>query len=462
MSRQLMGSADAAWLHMDRPTNLMVVNGLLWFDEPLDHERAADTIRERLVERFPRFRQRVVEPRLGVGVPYWEDHEAFDLDLHLHHLALPAPGDRQALQRLAGELVVAPLDPSRPLWDMYIVDGYGSGSALIARMHHCIADGIALARVLLSLTDEQPGADLAAPEHRSGRGIVGRVTAPVATAAHLAGAALHQGLELVTHPRSELSGRVGDAVANGRALQKLLLTPPDTHTLLKGEPGVARRLAWSDDISLDEVKRLGHATGTTVNDVLVTSMAGALRGYLMRRDGLVDEIRVMVPFNLRPLDQPLPRELGNRFGLVELDLPVGIASRRERLAEVHRRMDEIKHSPEGAVSYGVLGLIGLTPPAVERRVVNVLSNVDTAVMTNVPGPRRPVYFADTQVAGVLAWVPTGGRIGIGISIFSYNGTVTVGLQAAASLVPDPDAIIKSFGSELKALERLKPGPPAPP
>jgi Protein of unknown function (DUF1298). len=119
-------------------------------------------------------------------------------------------------------------------------------------------------------------------------------------------------------------------------------------------------------------------------------------------------------------------------------------------------MDAIKHSPEGAVSYGVLGVIGLTPRAVERRVIDALSNVGTAVMTNVPGPRRPVYFADTKVAGVLAWVPTGGSIGIGISIFSYDGTVTVGLQAAASLVGDPDTIIEGFDKELTALERLEP------
>ncbi|MGZ6255891.1 MAG: wax ester/triacylglycerol synthase family O-acyltransferase [Candidatus Limnocylindria bacterium] len=456
-----MASADAAWLHMDQPTNLMVVNGVLWFDEPLDLERLRATIRERLVERFPRFRQRVVEPRLGVGVPAWEDHEDFDLDLHLHHLALPEPGDRAALERLASELVVAPLDPTRPLWDMYLVDGYGSGSALIARMHHCIADGIALARVLLSLTDEDLDAGLApTAEAGESRGIVSRLTAPAAGAAQLAGAAWHEGLELVTHPRAKVSARVTDAAASGQALAKLLLTPPDTHTTLKGRPGVRRRLAWSDDVSLDEVKRLGHATGTTVNDVLVTAMAGALRHYLMRHNSLVDEIRVMVPFNLRPLDQPLPRELGNRFGLVELDLPVGIGNRRERLAEVHRRMNEIKHSPEGVVSYGILGAVGRTPRAVERRLVGALSRVETAVLTNVPGPRQPVYLAGTRVVGVLAWVPTGGSIGIGISIFSYDGRVIVGLQTAASLVPDPDAIVRAFLAELRALERLKTPAPA--
>ena len=456
-----MASADAAWLHMDRPTNLMVVNGVLWFDEPLDHERLRETIRERLVERFPRFRQRVAEPRLGLGAPAWEDHEDFDLDVHLHHLALPAPGDRRALEELASELVVAPLDASRPLWDMYIVDGYGSGSALIARMHHCIADGIALAGVLLSLTDEKPGGHLAPPEEVAGdRGMVSRVTAPAVAAAHLAGSALHEGLELVAHPRAEISARAGDAAASARALAKLLLTSPDTDTTLKGRPGVRRRLAWSDGISLDEVKRLGHATGTTVNDVLVTAMAGGLRHYLMRHDSLVDEIRVTVPFNLRPPDRPLPRELGNRFGLVELDLPVGIASRRERLAEVHRRMGEIKHSPEGIVSYGLLGVVGRTPPAVERRIVDALSRVGTAVLTNVPGPRQPVYLAGTRVAGVLAWVPTGGSIGIGISIFSYDGRITVGLQTADSLVPDPEAIVRAFRSELRALERLEPQPTA--
>ena len=452
MSAHRMSNADAAWLHMDRPTNLMVVNALLWFDEPLDLDRARAVVRERLVERFPRFRQRVAEPRLGIGVPSWEDDPSFDLDLHIHRVALPAPGDKAALQELVAGLMVVPLDRSKPLWDMYVIDDYGEGTAVLTRMHHCIADGIALARVLLSLTDAQPDAGLAprVPE-RTG----GPLSAMTGPALHAAGAALHESVELVAHPRPEMSRLLGRAVADGRALAKLLFTGADAPSALRGRLGVARRVAWTEPVSLADVKAVGHATGTTVNDLLLTAMTGALHRYLDDRDSVVEEIRAMVPFNLRPLDEPLPRDLGNRFGLVYLPLPVGIADPGERLREVHRRMDEIKHSPEGQLSYAILGLIGTTPVPVEQRLIEVFTPKTTAVMTNVPGPCEPVYFAGSRVAGVLGWVPAGGEIGMGVSIFSYAGEVTIGLQVDAGLVPDPETIVDAIGEELAALSKLR-------
>ena len=164
-----------------------------------------------------------------------------------------------------------------------------------------------------------------------------------------------------------------------------------------------------------------------------------------------------MPFNLRPLAEPLPRELGNRFGLVYLPLPVGIEDPAERLAEVHRRMDTIKHSPQGAISYGILGAIGRTPPQVEQRLVDVFSAKATAVLTNVPGPAQPVWFAGAKVAGVIAWVPTAGTASMGLSIFSYAGGVTVGFQVDARLVPDPDRIVDYFEHEMATLGAL-PGP----
>lgn len=452
MSSQRMSNADAAWLHMDRPTNLMVVNGVLWFDEPLDLDRVREVVRERLVERFPRFRQRVVEPRLGVGVPSWKDDADFDLDLHVHRLALPAPGDDAALQQLIGDLMVVPLDRSKPLWHMYVIEGYGAGSAILTRMHHCIADGIALTRVLLSLTDEQPEPGLvAARDEARGQGRADALVAPVRAGAHIAEAALHEGFELAAHPRAELPGLLGRVAANGQALAKLLLTGPDARTVFKGKLGVARRVSWTARIELDDVKTIGHATGTTVNDVLLAAVSGALHRYMAAHGDDVDEIRAMVPFNLRPLDQPLPRELGNRFGLVYLTLPVGVATPAERLAEVHRRMDGIKHSPEGVLSYAILGVLGSTPVPVEKRLIDVFAPKTTAVMTNVPGPRQPIYFAGSKVAGVLGWVPASGSIGMGVSIFSYDGGVTIGLQVDPRLVPDPGTIIASIGEELAAL-----------
>ncbi len=162
-------SADAAWLHMDRPSNLMVINSVLLFDEPVDWNRVREIIQRRLVDVYPRFRQRAVESRLPLRPPKWEDDPDFAIEHHLHHLALPAPGDDAALQDFVGDLMTMPLDRSRPLWHTYMIDGYGAGAAMICRMHHCIADGIALARVMLSLTDAAPDGGIAPPDGRNGR-----------------------------------------------------------------------------------------------------------------------------------------------------------------------------------------------------------------------------------------------------------------------------------------------------
>jgi diacylglycerol O-acyltransferase / wax synthase len=343
--------------------------------------------------------------------------------------------------------MVAPLDRSKPLWDMYLIEGYGEGTAIVSRMHHCIADGIALTRVLLSLTDEQPDAGVATDERpANGHGSLGAV-------AHFADAALHEGLTVAAHPRSALPGLVDRAITDVRTLGKLLLTGNDAKTVFKGDLGVARRVAWTERIALDEVKAIGHATGTTVNDVLLAAVSGALHRYLAEHGDTATEIRAMVPFNLRPLDQPLPRELGNRFGLVYLTLPVGEAAPAERLADVHQRMDRIKHTPEGLLSYAILGIIGTTPVQVERRLIDVFAPKTTAVMTNVPGPRRPIYFAGTRVGGILGWVPASGSIGMGVCIFSYDGGVTIGLQVDPRLVPDPETIVAAIGEELAALQQ---------
>ena len=458
-----MSAADTAWLHMDRPSNLMVITGALWFDEAVDWDRLREVISSRLVDRFPRFRQRVVESRLPLRGPHWEDDPNFDLDLHLHRAALPAPGDRAALEDFLSDVIGQPLDRSRPLWSWYFVDGYGPGSAIVTRMHHCIADGIALARVLLSLTDSSPEAGIEpdeAPETAPRGGLsdaVGDVLRPARRAASLsstiAGAVAHEAIEVARDP-SELVDLAAAVSVDAKAIAKTLVPGPDSPTVFKGQLGVPERVAWSDPIPLADVKSVGHDHGATVNDVLVAAVAGALRTYLVARDSLVDELHAFVPFNLRPLDQPLPRRLGNRFGLVRLAVPVGIEDARERLEEVHRRMAEIKGSPEGAVSYGVLGAIGTTPAAIEQRLLELFSAAGSAVMTNVPGPREPVYLAGTPVRGVLVWAPTSGSVSMSVSIFSYNGEVTVGVMSDRGLVPEPAEIVAAFAQEVEGMVEL--------
>jgi diacylglycerol O-acyltransferase / wax synthase len=454
MTRRQMASPDAAWLHMDRPTNLMVITSVMWFDEPLDAERLREVYRTRLLEPYERFRQRVVESHVPFRTPHWEDDPDFDLERHIHWRTLPPPAGEAELSALVGELMSTPLDRSKPLWDVYVIDGYRGGSALVSRIHHCIADGIALARVMLSITDEQPDAGIESAAGNGHRGPVQEIVHQAQSAAAAAGALAHEGFELAVHPRAEVSHVAGEAARDGRALAKILLTPNDADTVLKGEMSVPRRAAWSRELDLAEIKAIGHASGTTVNDVLVTALTGSLRGYLRHRDSLVDQVRAFVPFNLRPLDQPLPSTLGNAFGLVFLTLPVGIASTRERLRSVKVEMDAIKHSAEGTVAYGILGLMGLTPPEVEKVAIDVFAAKASMVVTNVPGPQRPLFVGGSRLRGVLVWAPMSGSVAMSVSILSYDGRVTVGVMSDAGLVPDPERIVGGVERELRKLRRL--------
>jgi diacylglycerol O-acyltransferase / wax synthase len=450
-------SADAAWLHMDSPANPMVVNAVIWFDEPIDLSRARDILRTRLVDEFPRFRQRVSE-RLG-RPPRFEGDPEFDVDQHLHRLALPAPGDRAALQELVSDLITPPLDPTRPLWHVYLIEGFGEGCALLFRIHHCIADGIALARVMLSLTDAQPDVAIAPPPPAPTRGVGGRLSALTGPATgamtagrRMAGAVAHEGIETVLHPRhaAHLAATAGRDTGT---LAKLLTALPDTRSPLRGTLHGSRRVAWSTPFPLDRVKRAGRRSGATINDVLVAALTGALHTYLRGRDSSIDELHIMVPFNLRPLDKPLPRDLGNDFGLILLALPVGLTDSGERLREVKMRMDAIKDSHEGPIAYGMLSAIGLTPPAVEDRLISFFSSKATAVVTNVPGPREQVYFAGRPVQGVLVWAPCSGSMGMTVSIFSYQGEVTAGFMADTGLMADPQPLVVAFDAELRRLCR---------
>jgi diacylglycerol O-acyltransferase / wax synthase len=455
MARERMSHADAAWLHMDRPHNLMVINSVMWFDEPVPFDTVREITRERLVERYPRFRQRVVEGPLPLGgAPEWEDDPDFDLDHHVRRRRLAAPGDKAALQRYVAEQMSVPLDRARPLWTVEVLDGYQGGSAVVTRMHHCIADGIALSRVLLEMTDEFSGVAFAAAEEPAPRRVVDLVTRPAAVAGDL----LHEGLETLLHP-SRLVALGNAAAADLTALGKLLLLPPDHRGVLHAPNAVPKTAAWSDPLPLAEVKAIGRITGTTVNDVVLAALSGAFRRYVEAHGGQPRDVRVIVPYNLRPLDQPLPRTLGNMFGLVFLSLPVGTEDPQLRLVEMHRRMDAIKHSAEGPVSFGVLGVTGATPHSLESLIVDVFTAKGSAVVTNVPGPPEPVRYGGTPIRGVVSWVPRAGNIGTGVSIFSYCGEVTVGFSTDAGLVPEPQDLVDALVDEL-ALLREAVGAPA--
>jgi WS/DGAT/MGAT family acyltransferase len=452
-----MSNVDTAWLHMELPNNLMMITGVFVFDQPLDFERFRATLEQRFL-RFERFRQRVVETRRG---PRWEMDPHFDIANHVHRIALPAPGDQQALQELVSDLMSMPLDFTKPLWQFHLVEGYQGGAAWIGRLHHCVGDGIALMRVLLDMSDESPDAVWQPPAEEEERQrsrspwriVTGPASAAIGATRRVTGAVVGGSIDLVTNPSHALDyARLGTETT--MALGRLLLLPPDPKTIYKGPLEVPKRAAWSEAIPLVKVKAIGRATGATINDVLLSAVAGALRRYAQTRDQHVEglNVRGVIPVNLRQESAKI--ELGNRFGLVFLSLPLGIDDPLDRLFELKRRMDDLKGSQEAVVAFGILNAIGMAPNEIENIVVNIFGAKATAVMTNVPGPRRQIYFAGAPVREMMFWVPQSGRLGLGVSIFSYNDQVWLGVATDQSLVPDPETIIAYYGEEIDQLYAL--------
>ncbi|MDE0120290.1 MAG: wax ester/triacylglycerol synthase family O-acyltransferase [bacterium] len=452
--REPMSSVDRAWLMMDDPTNPMVINGFWIFRELLQYEQVLAVLEERLLIH-ERFRQRVVEHRSGLRTrAYWEIDPEFDPRAHVGHIVLPAPGDKKSLNDTIARLLTDPLDLKRPLWAFTLIEGYEGGSVFFGRVHHCIGDGAALVRVLLSLADVSAEGGWRAPAAAAGLSQEGAPLHPVARAAARPGAAiLPEGGKRVRRPSDLLSlaARGGELVGRFAAvLAKLALMRTDDKTAFKGEVGVGKAVAWSEGIPLDDVKFVKNTMGATVNDVLVAAMAGALRRYVEARGDNPEgkEIRAMVPVDIRG---PEDTKLTNRFALVYLPLPIGIADPIDRLFETKRYMDAIKRSPEALVTYQVIAGLGVVSDKIARSVRGYYADKVSVVLTNVPGPTRQLYFAGKRLETIVFWVPQSGSIGVGISIFSYGGQVNIGLITDRGLAPDPDTIIAAFQAEFDSL-----------
>jgi diacylglycerol O-acyltransferase len=457
-------SVDTAWLRMEDPTNLMMITGVLVFGAPIDVDRLKSVLEHGLL-CFDRFRQRVVPAPVVMvagGSPLsglqWEAAPAFNLDDHVKRIRLAPPGDQAALQDVASELASTPLDLAKPLWEFHLVENYGPGCALICRLHHSIGDGIALVHVLLSLTDTEPDAPRPAPAaaeapggiEKAGRRARGPVHAAVRSSYRMTRRLAREGIRAtVDRGRRHELARLG--VRGSQALARLLLLWPDPKTVFKGPLGVPKRAAWSGPLPLGEVKAVGHALEGTVNDVLLSAMAGALRRYMAGRGESPEgvNIRAVIPVDLRP--KGVTPDLGNKFGLVFLALPVGIGDPRRRLHEFKRRMDALKDSLEAPVAFGILTAIGMATQQIQDIVVNIFGSKGTAVMTNVIGPRQRIYLAGAPLETLMFWVPQSGRLGLGVSILSYAGQVRLGIITDEGLVPDPETIVEAFHTEFDDL-----------
>jgi WS/DGAT/MGAT family acyltransferase len=460
-----MSRVDTAWLRMDNDVNLMMIVGV-WLLTPAV---TLDTLRERITDKllkYERFRQRVQTDAIGAN---WVLDDDFDIARHVIEEKLPRRkglSERAALQARCGELATTPLDRDRPLWQFHLVPQYEGGCAVILRIHHCIGDGISLISVMMSITDggsdppqrRRKGQDASDDNPHEGDWLAEAVLKPLTDltvkAIGMYGGGVAKSIDALSHPQQPLLGSIDMAKSGLQVINDvaaMALMSDDSPTLLKGKPVGKKVVAWGEPMPLDQVKSVGKALGCSINDVLLACVAGAIGTYLRERgeDPTGKEIRAMVPVNLRPLEKAW--QLGNRFGLAPLTLPIGIDNPVERVYAVRQRMSELKGSYQPLLAFAVLSMAGLFVKPVQDAILGLFAKKSTAVMTNVPGPTRPMLFCGSTLRQTMFWVPASGDIGVGVSILSYSGGVQFGLITDRRLCPDPQSIIDRFAPEFEKL-----------
>jgi diacylglycerol O-acyltransferase len=445
-----MAGADAAWLHMDRPTNRMIVNLVLSFERQPDWDAVRAAVRERLVTPYPRLRQRVAEPAIALppmSVPQWVDDPEFRFEDHLRHAALAEPGDAATLHAYIESHVTDALDPARPLWQMHFIDNYNGGSALLLRAHHALGDGTALMHAMLALSDG---------DSRDAQGSMALTGPPSDGAGGPSGyqavrTSITKGLSSL--PRAFAGDPAHREAADARvhSLTKLALVRQDRLPVLRKPLGTRKSLAWCKPLSLQAIKAAAKNAGVTVNDVLLGVIAAGLGRYLREHGTEVDEIGAMLPFNLRALDEPLPRSWGNKFGLVYPVLPVGPMDQGERVTRIHQAMRQVKLANQAHVVFGWVSSVGLTHRRLENVLIDRYAGMSSVIISNVTGPRHQLSIAGAPVSSIVFWVPTSGPVGVGLSLISYAGNVTLGIMVDSQLVPDVDRLRELLDAELLAL-----------
>lgn len=456
---------------MDRPNNLMQVRALMWFDGEPDLVSLREVVRERLIERHPVFRRRAVQRRDGW---YWEDDEDFDLANHVREVRLD--GDEEELRRWMAERFAEPMATDRPMWDTTLVHGIeGWGTVLFARFHHALADGVRLTQLMFSLCDPADGevrtVAVGRARHEGGvfatgtkvvrQGMddladfaVGSMRWPLRTVSQFSPRSMRAGLGVLRDPRrlmdvvSGVSSTDNLSVNTAVEVTRALSARRSARASWSGVPGVEKQLSWVRGLELARVKEVGRAHEATVNDVLLAIVSRAITRYLADKGTPQREIAWLVPVSLLPFDDNLPEELGNHFSLVFVPMPLGQPDLPAAIAQMQERMQRLKNSLQPVITFGVQWMIAQTPQAIAYRLTNFFANKSVGVLTNVPGPRQPLTLAGVPAAGVLGWAPTSGDQPLSLCIFSYNGEVSVGIAADATLIPDPELLAEFIREEL--------------
>jgi WS/DGAT/MGAT family acyltransferase len=457
---------DASFLALESKTSHMHVAGVALFDAaPLKGEDGGIDIGrirshvESKLRYIPRYRQRLDWAPLGRH-PVWVDDEHFSIDYHLRHTSLPRPGNETQLKQQAGRIVSTPLDRSKPLWELWVVEGVDDDRfGLIAKIHHCMIDGISgvdLTTILLNIT---PTSEIEEPEHWAPRPYPTHTQLGVAEAARLTGRlvdrlghlseAVRDGLTLSQRTRDKSSAALS-------SLRSGWLRAAD-RTPLNPDIGPNRRFDWTDT-PLEDIKALKNKLGGSVNDVVLAITAGAVRRFLIEeRDYDVSgaEFRVMNPVSTRSSDQK--GALGNQVAMWLLELPIQEPDPRARFEKVKEATTNLKKTNQALGAATLVEISSGTPItllSIANRVVGPKIRPFNMTVTNIPGPQFPMYLLESEMLANYPMVPLWSQHGVGIALFSYNGRLLWGIHADYDTLPDSDRFLAAIQASLRELQDL--------
>lgn len=458
LSRRL-SATDAAFIYLERPEIPLAIAGVFLFDGPVPFEDFVAHVDSRL-DLLPRYRQVVVPPPFNLGYPTWEEFPSFNILDHIRREILPSPGDEQQLEELAGRILSQVMDRNKPLWAIHVIEGLsGNRGAMIVRVHHALADGIAGAAILKILFDSSPDAAAAIPKPRVSH-------PPAAPAEHsiveALGSAIHNSLKSIVAAEATLLD-LGQALLTEpmqSGLEGLLTLLPEwgkaTERLPFNRPcGGARKFCWTE-IDFAEVNAVRDRLGGTVNEVILTVVTDAVSRYTKLHGQAVKDkfARIVCPVNIRP-DGEQGSSLGNQITFLPVVLPLGIKKPAELLRAVIDRMHIMKNVRAAELISIMAAWIASMPPPMQAMFWEGIPLIPLPVpllnmiCTNVPGSPTPMYALGRRMIASYPQVPTGYELGIGVAVTSYAGKLFFGLIADAEAAPDVtrmrDFIRSSFG-----------------
>jgi diacylglycerol O-acyltransferase / wax synthase len=453
-----MSPLDASFLHIEDSASHMHIGSVGIFEGPApDYGEFADLVAGKL-PLVPRYRQKVRFVPFGLGRPLWVDDPHFNMGYHLRHTALPPPGGDQELRNLVGRLMAQQLDRTKPLWEMWMVEGLRDGHwAIVSKVHHCMVDGVSGTDLLAVMLDAErepsrPRPDTWRPEPEPSDV---RLLADAVGDLVVSPYEQFRALRSATRGWRQLGGLFVDAARGVASMAGLVR--PTVESSLNGPIGPHRRWDWAHT-SLADIKRVRKEMGGTVNDIVLTLLTRGFRDLIIAHDEPLEGrvVRTLVPVSVRMADER--GVYNNRVSAMFAELPVGIADPAERLTAIRAQMDGLKESKQAVAGEVLTSLSGFAPALlldIGTRVAFRIPqrNVNT-VTTNVPGPQFPLYACGRQMLEAFPFVPIAGRLRVGVAIFSYNGMVNFGVTGDYDTAPDIAVLCRGVEDGMSELLKL--------